>query len=289
MSRRDYNGMSRDNGSNYEGMLKKPRLETNNEPRRVYEDQVFGQYPALPVGIDNDEDEDSKDVMQYLRSVRREAERENVVYFSDKRKLEDNQVGLLDDRSNQTENPQGHVEASKLLEVGQEDEAKFNLWQDNLLSKFLDLKQTLAQYNWQSMAVQNVHLPETAVQWRKYILEHKPYPIQYFYTRIDRPTIFKLIVYFTKWLSVSTSSNLSKWIWTIFLRMDNLLDPNECSVLRDLGKKAVKLSTRLTSDNSSEVSQYAIDMIIVIVGNYYGQRDLLGSRCNSTGGDVISI
>lgn len=281
--------MSRYNGSNYEGVLKKPRLETNNEPRRVYEDQVFGQYPALPVGIDNDEDEDSKDVMQYLRSVRREAEREHVVYFSDKRKLEDNQVGLQDDRSNQTENPQVHFEASKLLEVGQKDEAKFNLWQDNLLSKFLDLKQTLAQFNWQSMAVPNVHLPETAVQWRKYILEHNPYPIQYFYTRIDRPTIFKLIVYFTKWLSVSTSSNLSKWIWTIFLRMDNLLDPNECSVLRDLGKKAVKLSTRLTSDNSSEVSQYAIDMIIVIVGNYYGQRDLLGSRCNSTGGDVISI
>ena len=272
--------MSRDNGSNYEGMLKKPRLETNNEPRRVYEDQVFGQYPALPVGIDNDEDEESKDVMQYLRSVRREAEREHVVYFSDKRKLEDNQVGLQTDKNNQTE---GHNETSKPAEMGQEDEAKFDLWQDNLVSKFLELKQTLAQYNWQSMAVQNIHLPETAVQWRKYILEHKPYPIQYFYTTIDRPTIFKLIVYFTKWLSVSTSTNLSKWIWTIFLRMDNLLDPNECSVLRDLGKKAVKLSTRLTSDNSSEVSQYAIDMIIVIVGNYYGQRDLLGSRCNSTG------
>lgn len=252
----------RDNG--YEGVAKRPRLQ-EEENRRVYEDEFFGQYPALPVGIPNDEDEDddedSKQVMEYLKSVRREAEKEHAVYYSDKREEETaiSQAGERDD------------------EPTTETLTKLVLWQDNLVAELVTIKQSLAQYNWKSMAFENIHLPETAVLWRKYILENEPYPIQTFYTTIDRSTIFKLIVYFTKWLSVSTTSNLSKWIYTVFLRIDNLLDPNECSVIRDLGKKAVKLAPRLTADNSTDVSHYTVDMIIAIVGNYYGQRDLLGS------------
>ena len=69
----------------------------------------------------------------------------------------------------------------------------------------------------------------------------------------------------------------SRWIWIALIRIDNLLDPNECSVIRDLAKKASKLSSK-DVDNATPASKYTINMILVLVRNYYGQRDLLDAK-----------
>lgn len=68
-------------------------------------------------------------------------------------------------------------------------------------------------------------------------------------------------------------------VWKLFLRIDKVLDPNECSVIRDLGKKALTIKSKQLKDENKatvdSISKYTTDMILVIVGNYYGQSDLL--------------
>lgn len=86
-------------------------------------------------------------------------------------------------------------------------------------------------------------------------------------------------MYITRWLSITSRPTLSQWIWKLFLRIDKVLDPNECSVIRDLGKKALTIKSKQLKDENKatvdSISKYTTDMILVIVGNYYGQSDLL--------------
>ncbi|KAK6458266.1 uncharacterized protein RJT20DRAFT_133703 [Scheffersomyces xylosifermentans] len=250
-------------------------------------DATFGQYAAFPTteyGSDRDDDDESIAVASYLKSVRSEAENDQSVYYVKRGEESD----IISKENNSTTN-----DIHNQVQVGPEvvvnpaisktdSDESLGIWSANLLEEFLNVKERVhaLQAEILSSPVAQVEVPETASQWRKYVVENDPPSMVFFYKNIDRPTVIKLLVYFTKWLSVSTTATLSKWIWSVLLRIDNLLDPNESSVVRDLGKKALKLAIKIQetdpqNDSSTLAAKYTINMVLVLVGNYYGQKDLL--------------
>ncbi|ABN66682.1 predicted protein [Scheffersomyces stipitis CBS 6054] len=225
-------------------------------------DATFGQYPAFSVET-SDED---NDVALYLQSVRREAEEDSCVHFVERHEVEATKENSDIDKAIDSK-------------ISTTESHPLDQWSEDLLTRFESLKQQLQtlQTEIHSSVPSDFEVPDTANQWRKFVFEHEPPSIVYFYKNIERATVIKLLVYFTKWLTLSSSAVLSRWIWIALIRIDNLLDPNECSVIRDLAKKASKLSSK-DVDNATPASKYTINMILVLVRNYYGQRDLLDAK-----------
>lgn len=123
-------------------------------------------------------------------------------------------------------------------------------------------------------------IPQSATQWRALVFTLGPPAQEFFHTQLEHPTVIKLIVYYTKWLLVSMPTTLAEWIFATFVRLDSGLDYTELSLVRDLGLKARKLRAKFIAGKQDglsvpEVAQDTVDMILAVVGTYYGQRDLL--------------
>ncbi|KAK6460735.1 hypothetical protein DFJ63DRAFT_337488 [Scheffersomyces coipomensis] len=224
-----------------------------------YLDPTFGQYPAFPsngVGIDS---ETSEEVSNYLKSVREEAENDDLVHFAP--------------RTNGTSGLKRKHES----ELDEKPVGVDSNWSKDLLSKFVTIKQDINRHHGiiANSVITTSLLPDTAAQCRKLVFENDPPQIERFFNSIDRGNIFKLLIYFTKWLSKSTNEHLSKWIWMTFLRIDNELEASECSIIRDLAKKALKLASKVPMEELDDNTSYTLDMIITLVGHYYGQKDLI--------------
>lgn len=216
------------------------------------EEFVYAQKQALPISSESEDP-----ISQYLLAVRKESLAGPPVTF-----ITNRQVPQITSTPKST--PQNNRDQIS------------DHWSSELMTQFVFLKEELLKTQ-HSIPI-NPHIPETTANWRKYFLEPPP-EISYFFTVIDRQTVFKLLVYITRWLSITSRPTLSQWIWKLFLRIDKVLDPNECSVIRDLGKKALTIKSKQLKDENKatvdSISKYTTDMILVIVGNYYGQSDLL--------------
>ncbi|KAK6203409.1 uncharacterized protein RJT21DRAFT_2752 [Scheffersomyces amazonensis] len=230
-------------------------------------DPLFGQYRAFPTSVGEDDTEgDSEGVSSYLRSVRRQAEEEDIVYFAHR----------------DTDRNRDNTEIHEVI-INEDNNSK-NIdhiinpqWSEDLIKKFTSIKQQINLVN-TSVVQNNIQpniIPETAAECRKYMLEHDPPSIDYFYQEIDRATIFKHLIYYTKWLSKNTNEYLTKWIWISFLRIDDVLEANECSIVRDLAKKALKIISKVPQHELDANTSFTIDMILALVSQYYGQKDLL--------------
>lgn len=244
-------------------------------------DATFGQHAAFPVPqSDESTDPLADSVQSYLESVRREAEKDQCIYYTHR-----SQNSPPDD--NESDTIEDSKEESTVVIPPDNNE----IWKRELMAEFLRLKEEVEIYL-QSLKVQPDHIsedkpeaeanteisfdiPETATAWRQYIINNPPPSIKFFFLHLNRPTIIKLLIYATKWLSANSNENLSKWIFLLFLRLDNLLDHIDCSIVRDLAKKAIKIKVNTSPQDINDVSKYTIDMVIVIVGEYYRQRDLL--------------
>lgn len=159
---------------------------------------------------------------------------------------------------------------SVLYECSRVLSAPFIAWKSTVLRELVRIKSDLAKSPLDY--VECTLDPNSIPKWKKHVFDSAPPPMGFFFG-LERPTVLKLLVYCTRWLSVLVNANLSQWIWCAILRIDNVLDANEASVMRDLGKKAVKLLARL--NNASDIAKYTIDMVTVVVSEYYGQRDLM--------------
>lgn len=205
-------------------------------------DLTFGQHPALP----NDESTDDA-VSQYLLAVRHEASADRPVYF----------VERSDDQTTAPTVPE------KSAPTG----SWHGAWADAVLEKFLALKnQTFPP----SQAQEDV--PHLAKAWREHIFTHPPPSLAYFHTKLTHADVVKLVVYLTRWLSASMPQTVSLWIYMVLLRLDKLLDCLELAVVRDLAKKAVKVRH---DPAASPLALFTCDLVVVLVGRYFGQLDLL--------------
>ncbi|EGW30353.1 uncharacterized protein SPAPADRAFT_63208 [Spathaspora passalidarum NRRL Y-27907] len=227
----------------------------------------YGPLQVLPIE-DSNEDGESSDVYKYLLSVRDEAWNGSPVEFIDR------EIKSEPEPTQEEQEQEQEKEQEQSAEVTEEAQEGVTLWQQQLLAEFKDIKQQLAQVDQPATLLE---IPEDASHWRKFILNNEPPTIEYFVHQLDKPTKVKLLVYITKWLTMSNASiaNLSQWIWKILLTIDtrSMLTPDEIFVLRKLAKKTIKVKE--TSTETSSVGNMTIDMIITLVCRHYGQLDLL--------------
>ncbi|OVF09410.1 hypothetical protein A9F13_05g02145 [Clavispora lusitaniae] len=137
-----------------------------------------------------------------------------------------------------------------------------------------------------------MQVPQSANAWRTLVFSSPP--PKDFFARLEHPTVIKLVVYFTRWLSPSMPASASEWLWQVFVRLDCGLVHTELAIVRDLGLKAKKLrlkhqeqkgsdqegESKITTEDCSDVRENpgpseTIDRVLAVVGSYYGQRDLL--------------
>lgn len=212
-------------------------------------DETFGQHAAFPI---NDPDQEQSEVHLYLQKVRQEALNDRSFYYVEKK-------------------PASAIACTTPAETS--PPIINESWRNNLMTKFMVLKSSLAESP-SFGDTSSIPVPQSATTWRAYVFENPPPSIGFFYHSLDHLLLIKLIVYFTKWLSANIPDTLSQWIFIVFLRLDNVLDSTETSIIRDFGKKARKLADKRTTVGST-VGNYTIDMVLVIVSDYYGQKDIL--------------
>lgn len=247
-------------------------------------DSTFGQHAAFPMGVSDEYTGEIGDSVQsYMESVREEAEKDRSIYFVERPQTQPAEEHD-DKESNHTKNDdEPEASSDQCKEIN-------SAWKKELMDEFLSLKNEVEIYlqSLKLLKTQESHstpieqttslqytIPETANGWREYIINNPPPPIRYFFESLNRPTVIKLFIYAAKWLNANSNENLSKWIFLLFLRLDNLLDHIDSSIVRDLAKKALKIKNNTQPQCINDISKYTIDMIILIVGEYYRQRDLL--------------
>lgn len=235
---------------------------------RENDQELSFQSVAFPVGdlqqVEGFQVEDVLDVYQYLNSVQKEADIVSTT-FTTERLLTSQTVGKAEHQNIDNEEARipGHGEFVFELK----------LWQQEFLNDFLELKTQIAhQIDSISEEEQSWTPPANVSGWRKYVMELPPPPFAVIY-HFDHTTAIKLMVYFSSWLSSTTNDNFSRWIYSLFVRIDCLLDHNDCAIIRNLGRKAVKLLAK--PDQYSDTCSYTFEFIIVIVNKYYKQNDIM--------------
>lgn len=213
------------------------------------------------VAIDGITIEDLR-VFDYLKSVKEEAD---AISFYPRDSLSQDEMEYEDYQ--EIEEYEG--DSQETIEVDPLSRIE-SPWERNFLGEFLQLKQNILDEphtttRWAS--------PETSGQWRKYMTENPP-PSYEIIRNIEHVTTIRLIANLTSWLSTKVNDNLSLWIYTLFLRIDNVLDYNDCAVIRGLGKKALRLLTVSDSSKNTPIAQYTFQFILLIMYHYYHQKDI---------------
>lgn len=270
---------------------KRPKRETLYTQGPL--DEKFGQHAAFPLDSASARECNDSSVFDYLAEVRKEAESDASVHFISRnieRKTHSNTpkttqlspqyVKMVIDRLEQEKlaNKRQVVQKMPLdwCEID-EDAGEYHVDSKDDGDVRVNVNVEVEEPDDQKPAME---VPQSASAWRNVVFSQSPPPISFFNVTLEHATIIKLIVYYTKWLLVSMPSTLTEWIFITFVRLDNGLDHTEMSLVRDLGRKARKLRTKFLEGKNEglsipAVAEETVDMILAVVGVYYGQRDLL--------------
>lgn len=234
-------------------------------------DDAFGQHPVFPLSHSlRQEASVLREVMEYISGVRLEARNDASIHFASKIERKPN------------ENFPKH-EDMRLTQTLEKSTREPTEWQKSVMNQFLNLKEDIALYiternqlleQAKKEARSLYQVCSTSAEWRKLILNEPPPLIDFFYFCIVHSDVIKLVIYLTKWLSSNVASNLSKWIFVLLLRLDSTLDHNDCAVVRELAKKALKIKEK-GSAQLNETTLFTLDFIVYIVATYFGQKDLI--------------
>lgn len=197
-------------------------------------------------------------VYEYLKSVREEAESAGFKRIKSDLSDDDDDIYIAPPSIPPSTTPAPATLAANSM----------NDWKSIFMKDFLKLKS--------EVIAQECDLwpqPGSAAQWRRYITENPPIKFDIIQTQFDHATCMKLLVHFTSWLSSKTNDNFSQWIYVMFLRIDNVLEYSDSGIIRQLGKKALRLLDN-PETQFTDTSRYTCEFIVLIVVEYYNQRDL---------------
>lgn len=242
-------------------------------------DPIFGQRSAFPVVIDVtgvDLNHKPRDVNEYLAQVRLEA-------CMDGRKPKHG-----DENREETEDASGddYVYYKATNDAATDIEAELvvpKTFIDDYMPEFRRKRREYEDYRKNLHELDAIDLPQTAKQWKKFIWEvscEKDYIAQI----IEEQEHIKLLVYFCKWLSLNVNDNYREWLFGVLEAIEEVLVPSEMSVLRQLGKKALRqlLTAELASSGAEDAGDIeTYKKVLVIVGLFYKQRDLLSNESSS--------
>ncbi|OBA21252.1 hypothetical protein METBIDRAFT_40918 [Metschnikowia bicuspidata var. bicuspidata NRRL YB-4993] len=236
-------------------------------------DEVFGQHRAFP--LDAPSEEDSL-VFEYLASVRKEAEHDQVCHFVSEEPGYSEEPYPAEDEVKDTPD----LEASESPSLTEREAGTTESCSTEPKEKFVECGlQTLPD----DPSNASYPVPASAASWRQLVFT-TPVPSQEFFQNVlEHPTIIKLIVYYTKWLLGSLPESLSDWIFATFVRLDCDMDYQEMAIVRALGVKALKLRQKLFQGATegaqiSHTAQLCVDMVLAVISQYYGQKDLVRKR-----------
>ncbi|GMM38856.1 hypothetical protein DASC09_061950 [Saccharomycopsis crataegensis] len=113
-------------------------------------------------------------------------------------------------------------------------------------------------------------LPENFTGWRAFMINNKP--SKYLLVLLPQATILKLIIYMKKLVDKSMKGHMKLWTPALFLRLSDVLEYNDVYELREVSKKMIffKKNKKL----QDKESKLTCDIIIAIVYDIYGQKDL---------------
>lgn len=233
-------------------------------------DRKFGQRRAFPINIEIkniDMNKVPENVDEYLAQVRYEA-----TGFK-KESTDGNHHDESDDGSSDDFVYFRKSESEHEKEKEEDDDRADNsliISQDKIEEYLNEYKKSRNEYSEYRMSITEldaIELPKTAKEWKKFIWEiscEREYVAQI----IEEEEEIKLIVYFTKWMGTNLEENYIEWVMGILSAIEEFHDSKELSVIRQLGKRALR---QLLANPDSVFFQ----KIVVIVGDFFKQRDLL--------------
>lgn len=145
------------------------------------------------------------------------------------------------------------------------------VWKEKFLETFVALRTSFSTLQMASTLLSS--LPKDKTEWRRLIFDTLHPPTMSMLCRIDQYTALNLIKWNTGWLSSTSPQQQMMWIFFLLVKIDMVMTSDELSILRELCKKCLIL--RNSKTNLPLYIQSNIDMVILIVGNLFGQKDLL--------------
>lgn len=118
-------------------------------------------------------------------------------------------------------------------------------------------------------------LPQLALKWRELVFGLPPPDQAVFAQCLEHTTVIKLIFYYTRWLLPKLPPSLGEWMFRTFVRLHSGVDHREQGIIRELGVKAKKVKAQ--APDAPQHLLEMLDMVLVVVGDYYSQKDLLQS------------
>jgi len=103
------------------------------------------------------------------------------------------------------------------------------------------------------------------------------YPTPSLLASLNHCQTFLLISRHLDWLSDDhLPPNCSQWLYSLFLRLDELLMANEISTIRDLCRKIKRIRQSILNNRPNErITEIAgCTVLIVIIADHFGQKDL---------------
>ncbi|EMR10698.1 hypothetical protein PNEG_00849 [Pneumocystis murina B123] len=242
-------------------MRKKTKKMIRNETKMIIsgpidvETNQRGVFPELIELNESSESDDSLplDGVSYLKKVRIEAKHRPIIKA--------------------VEAPPTAMTITQISEPkinNKAEEIYSSVWEEKFLKSFIKLRRNL---NLQTKSVILRPLPKDKIEWRRLILEELEPPSISLLNSINQCTALNLLKWNTEWFSYNSPEQQIMWIFFLLIKIDMVMTSDELSILRELCKKCLFL--RNSKKNLPLHIQSNIDMVISIVGNIFGQKDLL--------------
>ncbi|KAK9365907.1 survival motor neuron interacting protein 1-domain-containing protein [Lipomyces kononenkoae] len=229
-------------------------------------DPVTGQRGALPISNDPDSillnyDDDSsipEDGMSYLRFVRREADGRPSFVSS---------RGAMSNLATVTAS-----QPSPKLQSGYESPITKE-WHYYIMSQYKFSRSLLeASYEAIQVTISRSDLPDSLAAWRQFIQSADHPPTMQLLAVLEQEDVFRLFKYFQRWITPNMSIAMSRWLFALLVRTADIIPGNEISILRQLSQKC--LEVKKEPKELTNVSRATIDMVVSIVSDFFGQKDL---------------
>lgn len=146
-------------------------------------------------------------------------------------------------------------------------------WQEIQLDNFTRLREKIAKLK--QMPVQTtLELPDIdeAEEWKVYCQTNQP--LLKIITSIRMRDIEALLEYLESWLKIEDNESkswITLWIYACLSCLFTPLEPNSCSVLREIAKTCRNLRGEATVENEQNISY---SLLICLISTYFRQLDL---------------
>lgn len=260
--------------------------DTENEPfnnKKGYVqgpvDPIFGQRSAFPVVINMKNvnlDKIPKDVNEYLAQVRLEACMCNPFNYNKNNSNDDDYY-----ENNNKDYDDDYVffkinngKDEKEIETDKKDLIIEKEFIDKYIEEYKSKRKEYNEYRMNLYELDVIELPKIAKDWKKFIWEVSC-EREYIAQIIEEEEYIKLIAYFAKWLSLKIDDNYKEWVFAILESIEEILPQTAISVIRQLGKKALKQLLQIQNGGVECENVDTYKKILTIIGIFYKQKDLL--------------